>query len=77
MGWQTLEALKERKLNSWLSKGIITKAQYKDICYHCNEYGFWEAMGYATKLKHKNKHSIMRYEYKWIYLKKSVCFICY
>ena len=68
MGWQTLEALKERKLNSWLAKGVITKQQYKDIIYICIEYGFWEALGYATRIKLKKK-----YEYKWINIPKKEC----
>jgi len=76
MGYQTLEALKERKLNNWLKKGVITKQQYKDIVYHCCQYGFWEALGYATYLKYKNNPALQkRYEYKWILIPKKDCLL--
>jgi hypothetical protein len=71
MSYRTLEALKERKLDNWLKKGIITKQQYKDICYYCGEYGFWEALGYATYLKYKNNPQLKKkYEYKWLNIPK-------
>lgn len=74
MSYQTLEALKERKLNHWLKNGVITKTQYKDICYHCATYGFWEALGYATYLKYKNNPQLKKkYEYKWIVIDKHNC----
>jgi hypothetical protein len=76
MGYQTLEALKERKLDSWLKKGIITKKQYKDIIYYCVEYGFWEALGYATRLKYKNNKNLQKkYIYKWIEVSKKECLL--
>lgn len=71
MSYQTLEALKERKLDLWLDKGIITKEQYKDLICHCVTYGFWSALGYATKLKYKNNPKIQpKYIYKWVKLNK-------
>lgn len=76
MGYQTLEALKTRKLNSWLNKEIITKDQYKSIIYYCIEYGFWEALGYATRLKYRNNPSLKsKYIYKWITIPKKKCLL--
>jgi len=74
MGWQTLEALKERKLVSWLRKGTITKEQFFKICSMCEDKGFWEALGYATKCKYKTHPELKkRYEYKWINIPKKEC----
>lgn len=76
MGYQTLEALRERKLDNWLKRGIITKRQYKDIIYYCVEYGFWDALGYATRLKYKNNPYLKKkYEYKWLRIPKKECFL--
>lgn len=76
MSWQTLESLKERKLDNWLKKGIITEQQYKDITIKCVEYGFWAALGYATRLKYKFHPELQKkYEYKWIRVPKKECLL--
>lgn len=54
MGRQTVDSLIERKLRPWLKKGLITKPQFSDLVAYCVEYGFWEALGRATKTKYQN-----------------------
>jgi len=57
MGYQTAEALVERKLRPWRSAGLITPEQFNVLVAYCVEYGFWEALGRSTKLKHRNMRS--------------------
>lgn len=75
MGDQTCGALRQRKINSWLEKGIITKQQHKDIVSKCYEFGFWDALGYATRLKYKTKPANKKYEYKWVKFSKKDCYL--
>ena len=73
MSYQTTEALIDRKLKPWLKRGVINHNQFATIIIHCERYGFWSALGYATRLRYKNKPSGKRYEYKWIRLAKDDC----
>jgi hypothetical protein len=74
MSWQTLESLKERKLLPWLRKKVITKEQYLKICSMCDDKGFFEALGYATRCKYKTHPELKKkYEYKWINVRKKDC----
>lgn len=76
MSYQTLEALKERKIDSWLKKRIITQKQYIDIINLFLKRGFWEAIGYATRLKYRQNPSLKKkYEYKWIDFPKKECLL--
>ena len=61
MWLQTTEALIERKIWPWLDKWIITQEQFKDIVYRSYEFWFWEALWYATRLKHKNEWQKFEY----------------
>lgn len=54
MGYQTHEALVKRKLLPWLKNRVITVDQFKDILFYSFMNGFWDGLGYATKVKYKN-----------------------
>ena len=46
-------------------KGLITRQQYDAINKYCLEYGFWAALGYATRLKYRNHPELKKkYEYR-------------
>lgn len=73
MSWQTIEALQERKLNPWLRKNLITAEQYEMICNHCHDFGFYSALGYATRIKYQNNPTNKKYQYKFIRIAKKEC----